>query len=261
MSAKGCVKGCPENRGFSLIELLVVIGVIAIISAVAIPNIANVRGAAADSNVQTQEKQLNNVYRSLKSASTDMPSTKEEILDYLANDPRAKIVPPETLDSSEGTLTLTFDSEADLFTYTTAQGETPGGGESENPPANEEPLGGSDWNPPANGVTSNESSTFNTSQGQYPEAWFRNNEAVAVGSEEYYLPQAGGYQFEPFRVSVAGDGSATLTTQSGQTYDMQVSSNGRNGEPVVTPQGSIHWQKANDGSITVSSIVSNTANS
>lgn len=269
MHAKGCARGCSVRGGFSLVELLVVITIIAVIAAVAVPNIANVRGAAADSNVLSQEKQLNAIYRSLKSASTNMPTTKDEILDYLANDSRAKIVPPETLDSSQGTLTLTFDSESDLFAYTTVAGETVGGGEVENPPSNEEPSGGSGgWNPPVGGVTSDETTNFSaTGSGpSYPEAWFRNNPAVAIGSEEYFQAQEGGYPFEAFKVSVAADGSATLTTQSGQTYAMEVNPNDISGAdqvgfPVETADGLVYWKKRPDGSIKVGSIISKTANS
>jgi prepilin-type N-terminal cleavage/methylation domain-containing protein len=272
MGANGCKGRVFQTRGFSLVELLVVIAVIGVVAMVAVPNIANVRAAAQDSNVQSQEKQLNNIYRSLKSSSTNMPSGKEEILDYLANDPRAKIVPPETLESSQGTLTLTFDSEKDLFTYglvDVAGGvEEPTGGSAEPTGDNEEPPTGiAGWNPPVGGVSSDETTNFSVYNGatSYPEAWFRNNQAVAIGSEEYFQPSAGGYPFEPFKVSVAADGSATLTSQSGQTYAMEVNPNDRSGNDQVgfaveTPDGAIYWKKRPDGSIKVGSIVSSVAN-
>lgn len=105
------------TAGFSLAELLVVIAVIAVITGVALPAIANVRESARDTVVQHQEQLINNVYRTVKAVRPTMPTTQAEILEILASDPRAKIEPPQTIEGSGGTLTLVFDTSSDRFTY------------------------------------------------------------------------------------------------------------------------------------------------
>lgn len=251
-ACQGNIRSGQSAKGFSLVELLVVIAVIAVVAAIAISNVANTQAAARQSAIDLQEKNLNSIYRSLKAASSSMPTTKEGILAVLATNSQMNFVPPDTMEGPEGTLTLTYDASADAFAY----GNAPVGGGSGNsdvpPPADPTPSV-SGWNPPDDAFVSNNTGLRENGGS---EAWFNyaSNPGTAAGGENYYVPQEGGYQFDPFRISVSGDGStATLTTQSGQTYDMDLST------PGVYPfiqngNEQIHWGMRNGG-ISVSSVV------
>lgn len=231
-------------RGFSLIELLVVVAVIAIVAAVAVPNILNISSSARESAISLQEGNLNSAYRSLKATMT-LPTNKEGILAVLATNTNISYIPPETMDGPSGTLTLAYNATTDAFAYGANAGDIPSGG----PGLTEggfTSLPPSSWSPPVDAIASNRTTPW-IYGGQ--EAWFDVTPVTMPGTETYYMPQDGGLNFEPFRISLESDGvTGKLVTQSGQSFDLV------NNEFIQYGDYQMHWHTQPGGGIKVSSV-------
>ena len=60
-----------QGAGFSIVEMLIVIAVIGIISAIAIPGISDISKRAKDANIRRNAQNLNSIYASAQSAGYD----------------------------------------------------------------------------------------------------------------------------------------------------------------------------------------------
>ncbi len=122
--------GSRRSRdGFSLLELLVVVAVIAAFLTVAVPLVSDVGEAARESAILRQEQTVNGAYRALKSVRSPMPTNRDDILQLLASDPNVRLQPPLTMSGPEGLRTLQYLAATDEFAYIGAGGvrSRPGG--------------------------------------------------------------------------------------------------------------------------------------
>jgi prepilin-type N-terminal cleavage/methylation domain-containing protein len=106
------------NKGFSLVELLIVISVISIITTVAVQAIVFTRGTALESAISAQEHSINTSYRALKAvAANPLPTTREEIIEVIESDPNVGFPVPRTMEGPDGICTLHFDAASERFSY------------------------------------------------------------------------------------------------------------------------------------------------